>query len=572
MASTGLIRILLEDRSGPARPASAPSSNSPTGPAQPAPPGPRPYDRSLFGPPNVPSPNVPKIAPTTIRAEGPKLEPKEFDLFDFSNEAMRSGPHEPISKRSRAPHGDRAAADPVPRPIPRPEPSMSLAEVATAKEPFGYAHAVREHMEAAATSAKNIESSFARIKAPEPKGSSNTKAPQLDSTASQPRPQGPRTAAHPEPAGSSTYGFKEAKDRLQAGPTYEVKPAEATPKVAKTPLPRAQPVGPSSPAGPRPVAQPFGTEAIKNAIPNKVAAGMEAVGMDVGGMAASVAKAGPALGELAAVAGPAAVALIAVELATQAVVAGFGKLQRGIESAGHAAADIAGSNGAGALNTAFDGLTGAMDNAGPVLRIWSAELKAAVAPIRAISEVSTAFAKRGRETLAVFSGAIAGANAKADVRQTLGDVKESQRLGQDIARITDAQSRSENAAREIALPVRQVLAKISASIEERAANILERIVPLMEVVARAAEFWYNHGPKQAIEAAEEMERRLKMIYDALMQQLGIAKKKEVEDAINPLLAEFRNIVQQQRTNPNKPAPNQAGESRNQRIGLPIFGK
>ncbi len=215
MASTGLIRIVLEDTSGPARPASTSSSHAPIGPAQHAPPGPRPLDRSLFGPPNVP--NVPKTAPSTIRAEGRSVRFRRSRLLELSD-ARRTARIDfqaiPGSPRRRCRRRSRTEADSAPRAV------DELRGNGAAKEPFAaHAQEVREHFANAATSAKNIESSFARIKAPEPKGSSNAKAPPLDSPAPQPRPQVPRTAAHPEPSEPTTYRFKETRDRLQAGPT-----------------------------------------------------------------------------------------------------------------------------------------------------------------------------------------------------------------------------------------------------------------------------------------------------------------------------------------------------------------
>lgn len=126
MASTGLIRIVLEDTSGPARP--GPRRHHPAM---------RLSDRLSTHPQARGRSTVRSSGHRTFptcprpphRPSGPRVEAYGFGAPDFSNSAMLGGPRESTSKRSRAPHGDGAAADPVPRPIPRPEPSMSFAEM-----------------------------------------------------------------------------------------------------------------------------------------------------------------------------------------------------------------------------------------------------------------------------------------------------------------------------------------------------------------------------------------------------------------------------------------------------------
>lgn len=288
--------------------------------------------------------------------------------------------------------------------------------------------------------------------------------------------------------------------------------------------PTATPVPPKPPL---PVANPAGTQAIKDLIPPKLGAAAEAFGVDTAGLAASAARAAPALGSIAAAAGPAAAAMLIVDQATKAVVGGLGKMERAVDATGKGLAQLAAGDGAGAVTTAFQSVTSAMDEAGPILKILSAEMKLAVAPVRAMGAVASAFVNRAKE-IGIYDSRIAGANDQAELRRTLADIKEAQTLGKDLARVTNAESHMEVAARDALLPVRQLLVKITAGVEERIAGILERVVPIIEKIGEVADFWYRNGPKQAIEAAEAVEKGLTDIYDQVAEMLGIEKKKQTD--------------------------------------------
>jgi hypothetical protein len=75
--------------------------------------------------------------------------------------------------------------------------------------------------------------------------------------------------------------------------------------------------------------------------------------------------------------------------------------------------------------------------------------------------------------LAPFSGPLTEAEIKAEQRSLMGDVREANTLGPDLARLMDAQSRASDELRQLLLPIKQALA-------EKIADIMEGIADWMQ--------------------------------------------------------------------------------------------
>ena len=86
----------------------------------------------------------------------------------------------------------------------------------------------------------------------------------------------------------------------------------------------------------------------------------------------------------------------------------------------------------------------------------AAALGLVVQPIKSFGEVVNAFVERGRE-IGKYSGPLATANAMADVRSLLGDIREAQTVGPEQARLTDASSKIWDDIRRDFEPVKKVV-------------------------------------------------------------------------------------------------------------------
>lgn len=83
-------------------------------------------------------------------------------------------------------------------------------------------------------------------------------------------------------------------------------------------------------------------------------------------------------------------------------------------------------------------------------------IRTLAAPFKEAGDVVQAFADRGR-ALGMYSGAIAGASANADVSRQLADINEANRMGESYAKLIEQQSRGEMAIREMLLPIKEFL-------------------------------------------------------------------------------------------------------------------
>lgn len=117
------------------------------------------------------------------------------------------------------------------------------------------------------------------------------------------------------------------------------------------------------------------------------------------------------------------------------------------------AAELA--TGAEAAGGALATLSAAALPVGAAFVAIDAATKLATAAFGKAREAMESFVNRAHE-LSAFSPAIAGAEARADVRSLLDDMREAQDLGPDMARLLDSESDLRHEIREMLLPIKRV--------------------------------------------------------------------------------------------------------------------
>src|SRR5262249_19569741 len=141
------------------------------------------------------------------------------------------------------------------------------------------------------------------------------------------------------------------------------------------------------------------------------------------------------------------------------------------------AADAAGAYGSDLAQNRFarPALDAAGDAAGMLAKINPAAgmVAAAFAKVgQSAADLNNSFLQRAQE-LTRYSGAIAGAQARANVRSIQSDVREAQALGPGFARLTDANSELMAELRELILPLKKFLLEVVARIAENAVELVK---------------------------------------------------------------------------------------------------
>lgn len=95
--------------------------------------------------------------------------------------------------------------------------------------------------------------------------------------------------------------------------------------------------------------------------------------------------------------------------------------------------------------------------------------------LKILSEIQGEFIRLGQQRLAPFSGSLQASQAQAEVRQLVGDIRESQNIAAGIGRLVDAQSRSSDALRELSAPIKEILLEVSSLPAEAFAEVVSFI-------------------------------------------------------------------------------------------------
>lgn len=188
---------------------------------------------------------------------------------------------------------------------------------------------------------------------------------------------------------------------------------------------------------------------------------------------AAGAAGGGAMGSLAAAAGPAGLIVMAAQEIKQQMI---GTIRAGRElamDAGQGAVSLAGNDFGGAFEKASDMVIKSVEKLPGGGEVLAEAMRFVTDQFKIFGQVQEAFIRQGREKLSPFSGDLQASFAQADVRSMMGDMREAQAVGPNIARLVEAQSRANDAMREIADPIKQILTEALAFFMEAFASIVE---------------------------------------------------------------------------------------------------
>lgn len=155
-------------------------------------------------------------------------------------------------------------------------------------------------------------------------------------------------------------------------------------------------------------------------------------------------------------------------------------------------------------------------------------------------KLSDAFLQRAKQ-LGGFSGAIAGAEAIADARGEMANLREANELGPAMGRMIDAQSRLENELRELLLPIKKFVVEVLADRLETLANAAKVVANLPTVMETITDYALRA-------AAEAVRARITDARKILLQDLPeklkeILKEPELDDMFNDFFRDLDNANQ-----------------------------
>jgi hypothetical protein len=152
-----------------------------------------------------------------------------------------------------------------------------------------------------------------------------------------------------------------------------------------------------------------------------------------------------------------------------------------------------------------------------------------------VKELTNQFVERGRE-LSGLSPQLAGANARADIREFRSDVREAQVLGPGTARLTDAESQLNTSFREIMLPIKAAITDEIVELLETANEFLEPVADLMKEYGPEIKELIKAGIEPAIEGVK--------ILLEIAKFLGFVaeSEKKKQDNTNPALSQLYELA------------------------------
>ena len=231
-------------------------------------------------------------------------------------------------------------------------------------------------------------------------------------------------------------------------------------------------------------------------------------------------------------AGPVGAAVVAAPVIADAVgrlmAKPFERAKDGVEALGAAARDVAGNDGIGLFKKGTAAAADGLEALGPGLYVAAAQVRLAGAAVATFQETVTAFVARGRE-LAAYDARLAGANATADVRGLQRDIREAERTGEALARLTDAQSRLDANFSEAILPVKMLLIDLLTAIAEPVAAAsdfyveVKPMLPSLKAVLQAL-FPTALAASKFFEVVQEAAAKANRVVDRILDPLGLKQE------------------------------------------------
>jgi len=205
-----------------------------------------------------------------------------------------------------------------------------------------------------------------------------------------------------------------------------------------------------------------------------VRAGAEAA---EGGEAAGAAGAEAAgAGGLAAMAGPIAAvggALLVADLAAKQIAQSLHNFGEAVKGAGDAISTLISGDNMGALSKTANAAADALGAIPIVGQIFQESIKVATKALDAMSQVAGSIIGRGQE-LAPYSGELAAAGARAEIKSMMADIREAQVLGPGMAQVTDIWTDIQMELREFLLPLKKFLIETFAQFLEWIKDMFEK--------------------------------------------------------------------------------------------------
>lgn len=209
----------------------------------------------------------------------------------------------------------------------------------------------------------------------------------------------------------------------------------------------------------------------------------------VGGKAAGlaqVAATGVLGAEAAALAtGPVGAAVVAggiiYDQVSELIKKPFEQARAAIDGFAQAGKNVA-NNDLGALaEQGSEAFAGFVEKAGLAGVVLAEQVRTYTAAVRAAQAVVDSFVQRGRQ-LAAFDGRLASAGAQADVARLQADIREARVTGDQVAKLTRAQSQIEQTNREAMLFIKtEVIGAINAIVEP-VAEVAEAVRPVLQLM------------------------------------------------------------------------------------------
>lgn len=188
--------------------------------------------------------------------------------------------------------------------------------------------------------------------------------------------------------------------------------------------------------------------------------------------------------------------------------------------------------------------------------------------------VIDAFIDRGKE-LAQFSPELAAAAARAEVQSLQLDIEEARKLGPELARLTEAQTRADKELREFLLPVKvwitEKLAGIMEFIAENGKFIGAAVAAMraaIEQIGKALEEFFDREPGLAVSRlgfiGAAMDRAFK-------QALAEHRQKQKEELADPTIDLFNGLDEALGNLPALRGLNIARVGARGGLNVPVFG-
>ena len=316
--------------------------------------------------------------------------------------------------------------------------------------------------------------------------------------------------------------------------------------VERRPAPALQMPAPSGGAQAMPPLAPRGGAQAAEAAEG--AEGAEAAGVagaaGEGAEAAGALGGAGAMGAIGAVAAPIAVvagAVLAVKAACDAAAKAMDFMREQIGRTAESMKKLAGNDTIGAIGNTIQQAGSVFGKIPVVGRMMESGMGLAAGALISFKDVVEAFVQRGRE-LEAYSPALAMANAQADIKSMMADIREANELGPRLANLTTGWTDLQIELRSIMLPIKEfilgVLKDMVDYLKTHTGVIVELMqagVGLFQAAVAALEKMSGKDMPELHKAMSHLKERT----DQMVKELQEANKKKEPETIDFFLQQMK---------------------------------